>query len=274
MSDPVWLSTAKTLAAGRHTKIECCANDKSMRVCNEEKGFRAWCFRCGASEFKAHGDFSIDQLKRRQAELALTQDRVVRLPHDFTTDIPPSEAVWLYKAGVGPSVSSHYRFGYSPFLRRVILPIYKDGVLDGYTARSTINARPKYIEKVVSPSSTVFVADPSLALPWPEDGEYALRPHTVIVEDILSAVRVGRYVQSCVSILGTTIHAGQIRHALSTKDAGVVSIWLDPDKAGKKGARSIQRTLQLEGYDARIIQSDKDPKMYSNREIRRLLLLT
>lgn len=268
MSDPVWLSTAKTLAAGRHTKIECCANDKSMRVCNEEKGFRAWCFRCGASEFKAHGDFSIDQLRRRQAELAITQDRTVRLPHDFTTDIPPSEAVWLYKAGVGPSVSKHYGFGYSPFLRRVILPIYKDGILDGYIARSTINARPKYIEKVVSPSSTVFIADPSIALAWPEDGLLATVPDICLCEDILSAVRVGRYVRTTRAILGTTANPAQLSSIDSSSN---VAIWLDPDKAGGKGAKAIQRTLSIQGYKVKLIRSAKDPKYYSNKEIRRFL---
>jgi hypothetical protein len=268
MSDPVWLATAKTLPAGRHTKIECCANDKSMRVCNEEKGFRAWCFRCGAKEYQAHGEFSIDQLKRRRAELAITYDRVVRLPQDFTTDIPPSEAVWLYRAGVGPSISRHYGFGYSQVLRRVILPIYKDGVLDGYTARSTINERPKYIEKVVSPSSTVFVADPSIALPWPDDGIMATVPDCVLCEDILSTVRVGRWVRTCVSLLGTA----DIPSIYSRiKIGSYVALWLDPDKAGKKGASVISRSLSLQGYKVKLIRSDKDPKYYSNKEIRRFL---
>lgn len=270
MSEYSWLSTAKALPAGRSTKIECCAADKSLMVSNEARGYRAYCFRCGPAGFVAHGDFSIDALKRRREELAWSSTKQVFLPKDFTTDIPPSEAVWLYKAGVGSTVSKHYGFGYSPSLRRVILPIYKDGVLQGYTARSTINERPKYIEKVVEPSATVFVSDPSIALPWTDDGLLGTVPDVLLCEDILSAVRVGRHVRTCIALLGTAANPGQLPHTI----LGTVGIWLDPDKAGTKGAKAIQRSLHLQGYETKLIRSAKDPKYYSNREIRRLLSST
>jgi hypothetical protein len=271
MSEYAWLSTAKTLPAGRSTKIECCASDKSLMVSNDAKGYRAYCFRCGPAGFVPHGDFSIDQLKRRREELAWQNTKTVSLPPDFTTDIPPSEAVWLYKAGIGSVVSKHYGFGYSPGLRRVILPIYEQGVLQGYTARSTINERPKYIEKVVSPSSTVWVSDPSIALEWPDDGLLASVPDVCLCEDILSAVRVGRWVRTCIALLGTNATPAQLSTVGTTKAVG---IWLDPDKAGNKGARTLQRTLSLQGYETRRIRSAKDPKFYSNREIRRMLSST
>lgn len=268
MSDPHWLSIAKTIPAGRSLKIECCASDKSLMVSNDAKGYRAYCFRCGPAGFVAHGDFSIDALKRRRAELSMSQEREVKLPSDFTTDIPPSEAVWLYKAGIPPSVSLHYGFGYSPFLKRIILPIYNNGILEGYVARSTINARPKYIEKVVSPSSTVFMADPSIALPWPDDGLLASAYDCVLCEDILSSVRVGRHVRTCMSILGTSLNTGMYA---KIPVGAHVAVWLDPDKAGTKGAASIARALSLQGWKASVIRTDKDPKYYSNREIRRIL---
>jgi hypothetical protein len=269
LSDPHWLSFAKTLPAGRSAKIECCAADKSLMVSNDTKGYRAYCFRCGPVGFVAHGLFNLDELKRRKAELEMSKERVVKLPSDFTTDIPPSEAVWLYKAGISPQIAKHYKFGYSPFLRRVILPIYNNGVLQGYTARSTINARPKYIEKVVDTSSTVFCSDASIQLPWPDDRLLDSIPDCVLVEDILSAVRVGRFVRCAVALLGTSLSGAWARNAhVHTK----ISVWLDPDKAGKKGAQAISKSLGLEGYGVKIIRSDKDPKYYSNREIRRFLV--
>lgn len=268
MSDPHWLSFAKTLPAGRSAKIECCAADRSLMVSNEAKGYRAYCFRCGPAGFVAHGDFSIDQLRRRREELNWQNNRHVSLPNDFTTDIPPSEAVWLYKAGVGAAIAKHYSFGYSPSLRRVILPIYKDGALQGYTSRSTINERPKYIEKVVSPTSTVWVSDPSIALAWPDDGAQASVPAVCVVEDILSAVRIGRWVRTCIAILGTSL---PVLDLCGPSPRRSVAIWLDPDKAGKTGASRLQRTLVLQGYETKLIRSAKDPKYYSNREIRRFL---
>lgn len=270
MRDPVWLATAKNIPAGRYVKIECCAADRSMRVSNDPRGYRAYCFRCGPVGFVAHGDFSIDQLRRRREELEWRNTNAITLPNDFTTDIPTSEALWLYKAGVSHAVAQHYRFGYSPALRRVILPIYTGGVLSGYTARSTINERPKYIEKVASPTSTVWLSDSAIALPT--TGTDDLLPCTVLTEDILSAVRVGRLVRNGVSLMGTSLSPEQLHtiHGLSGPQLRIV-VWLDPDKAGKKAGASVLRTLRLQGINASLIRSDKDPKYYSNREIRRFL---
>jgi hypothetical protein len=166
-NDPVWLPTAKTLAAGRRIRIECCAHDKSLMVSNEVRGYRAYCFRCGPRGFIAHGDFSIDQLRRRREEFALLQEAHVRLPRDFTTEIPPNEAIWLYRAGISAALAKHYGFGYSASLSRVVLPVYTDErrTLVGFTARSTIGAKPKYIERMCSPTAAVFNSDPSVRLP-------------------------------------------------------------------------------------------------------------
>lgn len=266
--DPVWLATAKTLKAGRYIRIECCAHDKSLRVSNEERGYRAYCFRCGPRGFVAHGDFSIDQLHRRREEFALLQEAHVRLPHDFTTEIPPNEAVWLYKAGISTELAKHYGFGFSQSLKRVVLPVYRDSALIGFTARSTIGAKPKYIERMASPSADVFVADPAVRLPDAlTDG-----PDLVVVEDILSAVRVGRVANRCAALLGTSSNTDQLSALLS----GVrrIAVWLDPDRAGRVAALKLERTLALQGYETVRIRTEQDPKRYSNREIRRLLSST
>jgi hypothetical protein len=270
MSDPVWLATARTLQAGRRIRIECCSNDKSLMVSNEAKGYRAYCFRCGPRGFVAHGDFSIDQLRRRREEMAWLDQRTVALPKDFTTEIPAHEATWLYRAGVNADTARHYRFGYSDSLRRVVLPVYQDDVLVGFTARSTIGAKPKYIERTLRPSETIFVADPDLRLTGDEEATGTLAGQCVVfTEDILSAVRVGRCVWRCVSLMGTSASAEQILRA--TQGASDTAVWLDPDRAGKRASADLVRTLRLIGMPTRVIRTDKDPKYYSNREIRRLL---
>lgn len=267
-TDPVWLATAKTLPAGRRIRIECCAQDKSMLVSNEERGYRAYCFRCGPRGFVAHGDFSIDQLKRRREEFALLQEANVRLPHDFTTEIPTNEAVWLYRAGISTEIARHYGFGYSAHLRRVVLPVWSSGELAGFTARSTIGAKPKYIERARN-GSVVFHADPAIALPATEDWPEGSGPDLVLTEDILSAVRVGRIAKRCVALLGTSANAEQLSEVL--QGAASVAIWLDPDRPGRVAAQKLERTLALHGYKTKRIRSEQDPKYYSNREIRRLL---
>ena len=266
MADPVWLAVAKTLPAGRRIRIKCCAADTSLMVSNEAKGFRAYCFRCGPAGFVAHGDFSIDQLRRRKEELAWQQTRTVSLPNDFTTVIPPSEATWLYRAGISHDIAKHYGFGYSATMKRVVLPVYKDGKLDGYTARSTINERPKYLER--APFDAYFASDPFVRLP-DNGSESRLEDLCVYTEDILSAVRVGRVSGQAYALMGTTISA-ELLSASTRVDVQHV-VWLDPDKAGKKGSRLVARSLELQGCAVRVIKSAKDPKYYSNREIRRLL---
>lgn len=240
-------------------------------VSNEERGYRAYCFRCGPRGFVTHGDFSIDTLRRRRDEFALLQEAHVRLPKDFTTEIPTNEAVWLYRAGISTALAKHYGFGFSPSLRRVVLPVYRDSALVGFTARSTIGAKPKYIERMVSPSSAIFIADTATALPATEDWPEGSGPDLVITEDILSAVRVGRLVRRCVSLLGTSANAYQLEH---TEGCETIAVWLDPDRPGRVAAHKLERTLALQGYKTKRIRTEQDPKYYSNREIRRLLSST
>lgn len=280
MADPKWLLVARSLPAGGRTKIECCGTDRTMLVNNGQKGFHAHCFRCGQHPFVAHGEHSIDALRRRKAELALVHSREVKLPHDFTTDIPGPEAVWLYKAGVGPDIAASYGFGYSPSLRRVVLPVYRDGILIGYTARSTINARPKYIEKAVEPSSIVFMADPIAALPSSNLSSTYDKYHCVVTEDILSAVRVGRIVRYAGSTMGTSMSPEQCDRLLrraklyGAASPARVAVWFDGDKAGAEGSRKVSQQLMLQGYEVTEIRTAKDPKLYTNKEIQDILCLT
>jgi DNA primase len=197
------------------------------------------------------------------------QEKHVRLPKDFTTEIPPNEAVWLYKAGISAALAKHYGFGFSPSLKRVVLPVYRDSTLIGFTARSTIGAKPKYIERMASPSGAVFAADPATRLPDGDACSDTDGPDLVLTEDILSAVRVGRIARRCVALLGTSANEYQLEATAGC--AKSIAIWLDPDRAGKKAAYKLNRTLSLQGYETVTIRTEQDPKRYSNREIRSIL---
>jgi DNA primase len=50
-----------------------------------------------------------------------------------------------------------------------------------------------------------------------------------------------------------------------------VALWFDPDAAGRKARRSCLRSLGLLGITPRIIRTEKDPKLYSREEIRRIV---
>ena len=91
----------------------------------------------------------------------------------------------------------------------------------------------------------------------------------VVTVDFLSAVRVGRIARKAVALLGTSANAEQLAAIL--KGVRRIAIWLDPDKAGRTAGHKLSRTLQLQGFSVQSIRTERDPKFYSNAEIRRIL---
>ncbi|QIG68293.1 putative DNA primase protein [Rhizobium phage RHph_Y1_20] len=257
-------------------RIECCSADRSMLLGNTRKGYTGYCFRCKEPMFQPHGEFSLAVLARRKAELALVQERLVQLPRDFTLEIPTDEAVWLYKAGISSEIARYYGIGWSEYLGRVIVPTYEHGELVAYTARLQ-HGKPKYIEKSVDPTGCVFVASPALLLPSYRDWAHSQGPDAVLVEDNLSAIRVGRVARHVVSLMGTSANARQLSKALAghkglRRDAmGRVVVWLDPDKPGRSASSRVCQSLRLLGYEVHEVVSERDPKLYANRDIKEFL---
>jgi DNA primase len=238
-----------------------------MLVSNGDKGYGAYCFRCGTKHFEPHGMFSIDDLKRRRFELDYSSTTTIKLPKDFTTEIPPREAVWLYKWGVSARLAELYGIGYSATMRRIVIPIMQDGELVGTIARSTIGEKPKYLERVNA--GVVFSSKPDLVLPAKTDTGGSSLPDLVITEDVVSGIRVGRITQA-VAILGTSIDTRQILGCLRSSPRSV-AVWLDNDKAGRQGSATVYRALSLQGLNVSVLFTGKDPKAYSNSELRSLL---
>lgn len=275
-----WLTQAKMLRFGQHRKIQHCAPDHSMRIEHNAQGYRGWCFRCKETYFEAHGVLSLAELKQRAVDLdALVYSKEIKLPLDLTDTMPGYAAAWLLRAGIPLRIAKYYSIQYSPKLDRVVLPVYRKGMLAAYTMRS-VKDKPKYIERQVD-EAVIFVSDPALILDEGQDTDYGL--DIVITEDILSAIRVGRILASA-ALLGTAVGDAKVGALLETpviaeavakcrgKDVRPrIGIWLDADKAGRIAARRLARRLELLGHSALRIKTDKDPKRYSNREIRSIL---
>lgn len=120
-------------------------------------------------------------------------------------------------------------------------------------------------------SSVVFKSDEAQRLSSDVVYPYDL----VVVEDALSAIRVGKFVPA-VALLGTTVRDKEhtvLSHARVSEGRTNprVAVWLDGDKAGRKGRENVARKLSLVGAEVSRINTDKDPKRYTDREIRRLL---
>lgn len=255
-----WLEIAKDLPMGTKTRINCeCGDGKTLVVNHNTKYFSAHCFRCDFKHIEDKGIQSLADIAKIKElnEQALEIELELELPHDFSRDIPLHGRLWLYKAGISEPLWRQYGVGYSEHLGRVILPVYDtDGNLIWYQCRALLKGqKPKYIQPARDRSEVIF-----------RSRDATPTGDAVVVEDILSAIRVGE-VCTTYSLLGTKITTAQAS-VLGSHDT--IATWLDPDKAGINGAKKIRRTLGLI-TEVGNIRSDDDPKCYSKKEIRRCI---
>lgn len=260
-----WLALAEELPIGTHTKFACvnqCGSDRSMIVNHSHKEYSAYCFRCGKIGYQNKGYQTLQQLEkiRELDKLARSAVTRVELPHDtiFDFELFSAEArFWLLSASISGVLCKKHGIGYSPRLQRVVLPVYNStGGLSFFQLRRIVGNGPKYISPSVDRSAILFVVTP--------DGSSL--DEIVVVEDILSAIRVGEHIPTA-SLLGTSISTQQA--AFLSKYKRVIT-WTDPDSAGIKGATDVRRIMSLTS-DVRNITSELDPKLMSNDDIKEKL---
>lgn len=253
-----WITTAKQLPVGHKTRTDCeCGSGKTVIVNHLPKLYTARCFRCDFNEYEYKGKLSLEELARIKAlnELALNSNFELDLPPDFTTEIPLEGRLWLYSGGLSPSIWNELGFGYSKSWERVIMPVYEQGELVWFQARAILpEQKPKYIQPSHDRSSIMFKM------------LKGSKERVVVVEDILSAIRVGKHTNA-VSLLGTKITTEQASY-LSNFDK--VTLWLDNDRAGKRGAFAIKKALSLV-TEVDSIVTDEDPKKLTDEQILRKL---
>lgn len=249
-----WKDHARTLSFGQRRKVKCCGSTPSAYLSNSQKGLGFHCFRCGRNDFEAHGRLSsADFIRMRQAdeeEAARAFPEVVPL---YGEGVPVSAHLWVLKAGITPErATDEYGFGWSEHSSRVVVPILHDGTPTGvWTARDTTpsRARPKYV-----------MPKGSIGSSW-----YRLFPDrvAVVVEDVLSAIRVAEAGYGSLAVLGTSVGPTQ---AMLLADHPVVG-WFDGDKAGRDGFVKLRKALGPYGIEPKRVQSERDPKDYNRDEI-------
>lgn len=261
-----WLEAAQKLPEGRSTRTQHICGDGDVLVLEHtSEGYRAYCHRCHTSGWKPHGRQSLNkQLERlRRADDELQSKKFLHLPKDASKQIPSAGLLWLSRGGITQSLVNKYNISYSAYYGRVFLPVYDRDSLVYWQARAIHQGQtPKYINPKVDKSDIRFTSRQARS-----DSE---APQTLVVtEDILSAIRVGEVkgYTGC-SILGTTASAADISYITSFPE---VVLWFDPDEAGRKCTRQLNRTLGLQGIKAACMQSTKDPKEYTHRELEEML---
>ena len=254
-----WKTLAHELPLGQKTRHSCeCGDGNTLVINHNTKHYSCYCFRCDFSGVEWKGKQTLEELakiRKLNAEANQHIQAGVKLPDDYTEDIPLRGRLWLYSAGITESIWKHYRIGYSEKLQRVVLPVWStNGDLIWFQCRALLEGqRPKYLQPSRGRDRILFRSSRHPTT----DGS------VTVVEDILSAIKVGEATEA-VSILGTKITTNQ---ANDLAEYAMVNVWLDPDTAGRRGARSISKTLGLV-TETRIITSEVDPKLLSVEEIK------
>jgi hypothetical protein len=238
-----------------------CSSSAAMKITNDVEGLKFFCFKCREYCFESSFNSPRERLRRQEAFEAYEQAKACNsneLPSDCSQLIPEAGLSWLGSGGWTEQYIRHYEIQWSDKLQRVIIPIVSNGVYRGYTARACESwHKPKYLEK--TDEGAYWQSDANLA------GVDKLS--TVLTEDVLSAGRTGKFYPSY-SLLGTSLGTPLLN---TLAEYNRVYLWLDPDKGGVQGAKSMINRLRL-FTEVVMLKSRDDPKRLHDSEIRRLLV--
>lgn len=270
-----WLSLAQNLPLGRTSRCDCpeCGegtNTNAAILNHTVRGYSLFCHACGYNPHQNKGVQTLQELQRlkelnEQAEQYT--DKHVRLPSDCREEIPLAGRLWLYSAGLSPTLWREYSISYSERLQRVILPVYDSkGELIWYQGRAIHEGqRPKYLNPTVPKDGRMFLSDSSVTI--------SSDTTVIVCEDILSAIRVGKAASSfssdgnkyvAVSLLGTKLTTESINVLGNAKR--VIS-WFDADNAGTRARSDLFKAVGI-FTTVNSIRSERDPKRYSDQDIR------
>jgi hypothetical protein len=215
-----------------------------------------FCYACG---YRHYGHISNSSMAKR-----LYQHSV--LPHsdaltglgELTFDLPPKAQTWLDKYGITQLEQLQNGIQWSETKQYLILPITNEhGYVVGTNSRyfGDNPKHPKYINshsnasifKLVSPSRDAFRS-------------------LVLVEDILSSIKVGRVCQS-LCLTGTNIPSELFLRIIShcSRYQFSVIIWLDSNMHQKAIGYAKRFSQYLPSYA--VIDTDRDPKEHTDLEI-------
>lgn len=259
-----WLPQAKELERGQTTYVEHdCGSGRKLLVSHDDRGYNAWCFRCSDGGYEPLPRPSLGELlervrSRNASDRVYSNDTRLPLPKVPNPDDWPLEAsAWLYVAGIHKDTIRDIGIYYHPPTERVVIPVFGAGEEPIFwQARGFSDCGPKYLSPSVDKSKVIatFGSDPQYGI--------------VIVEDLLSAIRIGEVGKS-LCLLGT--HLSDSTASYLSRLHLPVRLWLDPDGPGQKAAHKIMKTLSLFSLRVDNIVSTKDPKLYTCKEIRQFL---
>ena len=242
----------------RYNHDECGDTRSRLYVKRTQKGFIYHCHNCGHSGFSStDGCLTPSETLRCLTEPQQYQEveaTKLYLPDDFTTDIPDRGKVWLLKYGITMDEARHYKMGSYQSGNRLFLGVFDSNnnlvYFQGRYLGTVDKYNPKYLNVKAKGARDVYFRSGSGRI-------------LCVVEDILSAIKVGRHV-SGLALLGSYIPLSLIN--ILNEGYDKVYIWLDPDKQ-KEAVKYSKLFGSMIDCPVIPILLDKDPKEYTNHAI-------
>lgn len=238
------------------------------------------CNNCGSSDAMAEYEnnfycfsckHSISKKQRKPSKYtnmlrSTVAPKKLILPEDVTTDLPDEARAYLYKYHFTDQLIKKRRIQWSDSTiiwsnnkqayvetgPRIIFPYSNEEGLRYFEAKS--------LDRTTS-LKYITVGGKSLCYPCSIGFSH---PFVVIVEDMMSAMRIGEQ-YPVIALRGTAFNSEKLIQLAETRREYI--IWLDSDAPGQDAARNLTRQLTRFGkvYN---IKSKKDPKCYTNKEIK------
>ena len=254
----------------RRENHEECNDHKARKYIKRVSGGEVWfCHNCGGKGFYPDGVQSPTTTVRNVlaswgngAESSEQVVKGIQLPRDASSEIPTTGLGWLYRYYIIDDEIKKYNICYSERYNRLILPVYNDEGLIYWQGRSLkqpfSKENPKYLNIRQSGAKNVFFKIRCKETKQPET--------IVIVEDILSAIRVGRTYNS-LALLGSYFPPTILNEF---RNYSKILIYLDEDK-WKESIKAATRFNRLTGKQFVVKRHHLDPKELCPDELKKFL---
>lgn len=225
----------------------------------------AWCFSCGYYEPPDVEKEMFNAFRTapswRKEEIE-SNDNFVMFPTDFTRYIPIPALKWLGKYGITSKDITKHKFGWSPSLKRLIMPVFDaDNRVVMWQGRS-LEKEPKYLTRGPVSGICHLITSPD----WTH-GKAAVTGtlEVILTEGLLDAIKVARLVPA-VPLWGSNASLELLRKL--AKQFELMGVWLDPDKTPQAVRTALRASQFVPSY---VITSTEDPKVYSEDQIVRFV---
>lgn len=216
--------------------------------CNSKDNLGEWddhyyCFGC--QYYKTKNDLASlrTRMQRSKSPSNVIQSSVL----NTSSELPRSAMKWLLSYGISLNEIAKHNFQWCEDNGTLLL--LNTGSY--WQGRNFKTYGPKYLSNGIKPL-TIY-----------GDGDTI-----ILVEDVLSAIKISRLQKYCSSpLLGSSLSSDFEKKLV--ENYKTIYIWLDRDKA--VNAIKIKNRLKGLGVTSRVIITPKDPKEYSNKEIEQWL---